>query len=280
VVRVTWTPPTTRNGTFLTAFTYSASQTLPYPAQRSNSTDLPEITLEGDNNSFTIARALPFAEYMITVQPFNVKTGNRAAPVTITERSIAIGEQERRTYVPLSLSLSLSLSKYSTSPQSPSLALPCLSISPSTSPEPTVVLGLRAEGVSSTSIMVSWSLPQYPNGGPITHYNVYYLLTPTGLKQDPNNINVDEYKRKRVNSTETLIDGLEVYRNYSIVVQAVVEVEGSDGELRGALLEVVQRTFSDFPTVPPDVLMPGDDTTSTITISLPDHTYIDTGDVM
>ena len=133
--------------------------------------------------------------------------------------------------------------------------------------------------------MVSWSLPQYPNGGPITHYHVYYLLTPTGLKQDTNNINVDDYERKRVNSTgavetETLINGLEVYRNYSIVVQAVVEVEGSDGELNGALLEVVQRTFSDFPTVPPDVLMPGDDTTSTITISLPDHTYIDTGDVM
>ena len=74
-----------------------------------------------------------------------------------------------------------------------------------------------------------------------------------------------------------------MFRNYSVLVQAVtLTQEGPivSVELRGALSEVVERTFSDVPMVPPEEVDTVGDSTTTITISLPSHTYIDTGDVV
>ena len=142
--------------------------------------------------------------------------------------------------------------------------------------------------MSSTSIQVSWNLPNYPNA-PITSYIVYYrqLLgdtdtiesDPSSVLQDPDNINIDGYSLKNVNATKTVIDALEVYRYYSIIVRAVGTAD-SGAELNGALLEVVARTFSDLPTEQPSVIVSTGDSQSTITISLPDHNYIDSGEVM
>ena len=150
-----------------------------------------------------------------------------------------------------------------------------------------MVVDLSADGMSSTSIQVSWDLPQYPNA-PIRGYIVYYLKVsdntlsierdPSAVKQDPSNIMINGYSLTTANTTETLLEGLEVYRYYSIIVQAVGEVAGAG--LNGALLEVVTRTFSDFPTGRPQIIVPAGDSQTTITISLPDHAYIDTGEVM
>ena len=154
-----------------------------------------------------------------------------------------------------------------------------------------MVVGLSAEGQSSMSLRVTWDLPQYPNA-PISGYVVYYLQIPgdTGVietdpaasMQDPSNINIDGYSLKTVNNVntlETVIDGLEVYRYYSVIVRAVGAAD-SGAELNGALVEVVTRTFSDFPTEQPSVIVPSGASRNTITVSLPDHTYIDTGEVM
>ena len=151
-----------------------------------------------------------------------------------------------------------------------------------------MVVDLSANGTTATSIRVSWNLPQYPNA-PITSYIVYYrqIIGDTGtiesdpsiVMQDPDNINIDGYSLKNVITTETVIDGLEVYRYYSIIVRAVGEAD-SGAELNGALLEVVARTFSDFPTEQPSVIVSTGDSQSTIAISLPDHDYIDSGEVV
>ena len=151
-----------------------------------------------------------------------------------------------------------------------------------------MVLGLSAEGVSSTSIRVSWDLPQYPNA-PITGYIVYYRKIsddtgrieedPSAVLQDPSNIHVERYSLQTVDTTETVLGGLEVYRYYSIIVRAVGSVD-SAAELSGALTEVVERTFSDLPTEQPSTIVPTEDSRNTITIILPDHTYIDSGEVM
>ena len=154
--------------------------------------------------------------------------------------------------------------------------------------EPTVVLDLQANGLSSTSINVSWSLPQYPNA-PIKDYIVYYRKisddtpnidqNPSAYLQDPTDIDIDGYSQTSVLTTEVVLDELEVYRYYSIIVRAVGEAD-SGAKLNGALLEVVSRTFSALPPEQPPVIVPGGDSQNTITITLPDHTYIDDGQVM
>ena len=153
-----------------------------------------------------------------------------------------------------------------------------------------MVLDLAAEGSTSTSISVSWDLPAYPNG-PISSYIIYYRkisddttnLDPSSVLQDPSNINIDGYPIKRitgVNTTRAVISGLEVYRYYSIIVRAIGAEPDSPPELNGALLEVVARTFSDLPTEQPTPIQPDGNSRTTITITLPDHTYIDAGEVM
>ena len=148
-----------------------------------------------------------------------------------------------------------------------------------------MVSSLTANGVSSTSIMVSWDLPQFPNGQ-ITGYRVYYLKVsddtasietdPEAVTQDPSKIDIRGYNYTSVDTTETVIEGLEVYRYYSIIVRAV----GETAELNGALREVVERTFSDFPTERPSVIGPDGNSQNTITITLPNHDYIDSGQVV
>ena len=153
-----------------------------------------------------------------------------------------------------------------------------------------MVLGLTAEGLTSTSINVSWDLPKYPNA-PITGYTVYYNKIsdntlaieqdPSAYMQDPNNINIDGYSLKNnvLTSNTVLDDDLEVYRYYSIIVSAVGKAD-SGAKLEGALVEVVARTFSALPPEEPPVIEPGGDSRNTITITLPDHTYINDGEVM
>lgn len=144
---------------------------------------------------------------------------------------------------------------------------------------------LNAVGMSSTSIKVSWNLPLYPNAE-ITGYTVYYrkisgntaVIDPDEVTQDPSNVMTSGYSPMSVNMTEILIEGLDVYRYYSIIVQAVGEDSGT--ELNGTLREVVERTFSDFPTEPPQIIEPGGSAENTITITLPNHDYINSGEVV
>lgn len=152
-----------------------------------------------------------------------------------------------------------------------------------------MVLGLKAEGETSTAIRVSWDLPKYPNA-PISSYIIYYKkisddttnVDPSTF-QDPSNINIKGYSNKTVtgvNTTRAVIGELEVYRYYSIVVQAIGAVDGSDANLNGTLREVVARTFSDIPTEEPSVIEPEGSSQTTITITLPEHSYIGAGEVM
>lgn len=88
---ISWTPPSTRNGVFLTQITFDGSQTQPYPPERSRSHGPETTTLKEDANSFNITSGLPYAEYNITIQPFNIKTNNTAMAVSSISRTIAIG---------------------------------------------------------------------------------------------------------------------------------------------------------------------------------------------
>lgn len=136
--------------------------------------------------------------------------------------------------------------------------------------------------------MVSWDLPLFPNGQ-ITSYRVYFLKVsddtasiesdPGAVVQDPSKIDISGYDYMSVDTTETVIEELEVYRYYSIIVRAVGETVSKE-ELNGTLREVVERTFSDFPTERPQVIGPDGNSQNTITITLPNHDYIDSGQVV
>lgn len=88
---ISWSPPSTRNGVFLTQITFDGSQTPPYPPERRQSVGPVTTTLSENADSYTIPRGLPYAEYNITVQPFNIKTNNMAMAVFSIRRTIAIG---------------------------------------------------------------------------------------------------------------------------------------------------------------------------------------------
>ena len=113
--------------------------------------------------------------------------------------------------------------------------------------EHTVVENLRADGVSPTSIQVSWELSLFPNA-PIINYIVYYSKIsdvtdriesdPEAEKQDSSNIVVDGYSQQTINTNVITIEELDEYRYYSIIVSAVGEAD-SEAKLNGALLEVV-----------------------------------------
>ena len=119
------------------------------------------------------------------------------------------------------------------------------------------------------------------------NYRVYYLkisddtdnINIEEYAQDPNNIVVDDYPQKNVTMTEVLLENLDVYRYYSIVVIAV-GIADSGAQLNGFPREVIQRTYSDFPLEPPDPLLLFGESQTTITVVLPDYSYIDTGKVM
>lgn len=136
--------------------------------------------------------------------------------------------------------------------------------------------------------MVSWDLPLFPNGQ-ITSYRVYYLKVsddtagiesdPEAAVRDPSSIDISRYDYRSVDTTETVIEGLEVYRYYSIIVRAVGQTVSRE-ELNGTLRQVVERTFSDFPTERPQVIGPDGNSQNTITVTLPNHDYINSGQVV
>lgn len=96
---ITWTPPPPRNGSFQTLFTFSGTQTPDYPPQRSNSTSPQTLILPQDQETYNIANGLPYAEYNITLQPFNVKTENRAPSSSTPLRTTPLGEYLERKFV-------------------------------------------------------------------------------------------------------------------------------------------------------------------------------------
>ena len=87
--------------------------------------------------------------------------------------------------------------------------------------EPSPVIGLTAVSINSESIMVTWALPQYPNG-PLSGYRIYYKRS--NMIASPPGSDRAGYEVKTVQSGTVLecnISGLEPSTNYSLFVMAV-----------------------------------------------------------
>ena len=94
-VNITWVPPSARNGPFSSLFILYGNQSPPYPPEKGRSTSVTNVTLLSDQTNFSVPNALAYAEYSATVQPFNIKTGNKAEALTEIQRSIAIGKSSK-----------------------------------------------------------------------------------------------------------------------------------------------------------------------------------------
>ena len=142
--------------------------------------------------------------------------------------------------------------------------------------EPSAVLNLVATALESTSIRVSWSSPQCPNGI-INRYQVYYRQSDT-TQIVP--INSTVYDSFIVGSLEYNITDLIPFRNYAIHVQAVLE-SNMMGQIE---VEVLTRTLSDvdvdIPVAPPTTSPIDSPSQSQVTYLIGDPAQIDTGRVV
>lgn len=91
IVRLTWTAPSLRNGSFNYNLTYTALQTDDFPEVRRN-TSQDSVIIAGSMEEFTIEDALPFANYSFTIFAFNIKLNAPGDSETEASRSVAIGK--------------------------------------------------------------------------------------------------------------------------------------------------------------------------------------------
>ena len=142
---------------------------------------------------------------------------------------------------------------------------------------PSAVVNLTAEAISSTKIRVTWNAPTKPNG-PISHYVVYYL---EGSTPQTGNISSFGYTQLTTTGTMFTIQQLDPYTYYQIHVQPFVTETPYvlDGMIDN---ETMSRTFSAVPdfTPTPGQVITAEPTHSVIHILIPNPMQINTGQVM
>ena len=95
--RITWNRPSERNGSYDYILEFSATQEDPHPDDQRRS-EMRNIPLDGQLESYTFRNGIPFANYIITLIAVNIKLTRPGPSVTITQRTIAIREQLFITY--------------------------------------------------------------------------------------------------------------------------------------------------------------------------------------
>ena len=98
-IRITWTPPSLRNGSFDYMLTYSADQTPPYPQQRRWRATSGPVMVDGSQQQYVVPRGLPYTNYQVTIYAFNIKRDLPGPSEMTTHRSLAIGEFDTTQYI-------------------------------------------------------------------------------------------------------------------------------------------------------------------------------------
>ena len=89
---VTWTKPSDRFGPFHYRLEFEAAHLDGYPPDRRRTVDkTTEILKDGNQQSFTFDGALPFANYSITLTPFNIKLIRDGPSSSLSMNTMAIG---------------------------------------------------------------------------------------------------------------------------------------------------------------------------------------------
>ena len=137
--------------------------------------------------------------------------------------------------------------------------------------ESSPVTNLALVASSPESIMVTWDLPEYPNG-PLTGYRVYYRRS--NVTTDPPPTDRSGYESATIGSetvTQYNISGLIPFTNYSIFVEALgTNIDGL------ASNEMLQRTNATTQTIPSTTPAPPTPDATSFSFDLPTFT-ISTG---
>lgn len=89
---ISWTQPHDRFGAFHYRLEFEAAHLDDYPMERMRTVDTTTMTLtDGNLKSFTFTGALPYANYSITLTPFNVKLNRDGPSRSISVITIPIG---------------------------------------------------------------------------------------------------------------------------------------------------------------------------------------------
>ena len=140
--------------------------------------------------------------------------------------------------------------------------------------ESTAVTELSAVALTSSTIKVIWSLPDYPNG-PVGVYNVFYAETEI-VGQSVDFENDPSFQRTSSSFFVVVLQELEPFTSYTIYVQPVAL-----GNLIGEAAMIVLRTNSSAPTeLPVTDVAPSSATPNTILFYLPPPSGIGSGNVM
>ena len=91
--RISWTQPHDRFGPFHYRLEFEATHLDDYPMERMRNVDTTtRILTDGNLESFTFTDALPYANYSITLTPFNIKLNRDGPSRSLSVPTIPIGK--------------------------------------------------------------------------------------------------------------------------------------------------------------------------------------------
>ena len=85
--------------------------------------------------------------------------------------------------------------------------------------EPSPVTEMTAVAINPEFIMVTWDLPEYPNG-PLSRYRIYYKHSNV-ITSPPGSVRTGYEVKTILSGTECNISGLNPLTNYTIFIEAV-----------------------------------------------------------
>ena len=92
-VRITWTPPSLRNGSFNYMLMYPADfYQLSLTLVMYSAFSAEGKVVSGQQQEYIFQNGLPYADNHMTIYAFNIKLGLKGPSEMITHRSLAIGE--------------------------------------------------------------------------------------------------------------------------------------------------------------------------------------------
>jgi len=208
---ITWTPPTTANGSYYQHLNYSFNSAYTVgPKYNNRSTE----TLDQGVNEYVIPDAFYFSDYTFIITTINLKYNINNGPVTVQNQSVPAGMHVLFVCI-LKIFYTQVFNIYSLSHLLYMLYL-CTTVSFHFSVAPTAVRRLMAVPLLPNSIYITWDHPLYPNSQ-ILKYIVFYNANPSIIQMFPNIMSAG-FNSLGVPSVNTTSYNLtrDVFTNYSI----------------------------------------------------------------
>ena len=96
-VNVSWTGPSTRNGSYYYNLTYSCEQVADYPEHRRRIQSVKSITINGSELQASVQiTTLPYANCTFSVTAYGIRSGRPGPETVVKERTINRGSLKKK----------------------------------------------------------------------------------------------------------------------------------------------------------------------------------------